>query len=183
MADADGTEEDSNDIESTEESDVSELENAQQGENDGEISDDENSMEDSDNNEAADEGELNEHGVPEALMQQLYDCVEEAVLTGYIEPNGIDPAEFQWPADDAESHVFAWSYLRDIYTSYLDTGSMYDISHLSFEKPDDSVCQLMNSVLDGMVKWKSNVPKKIYKINISYSPISELFSENIEFTD
>ena len=133
--------------------------------------------------EVADSSEMNEYGIPEDLMQELYDCVEEAVLTGYIEPNGIDPAEFQWPGDDRETHVFAWSYLVDMYSSYLDSGSMYDISNLSFQKPDDATCQLMESVLDGIVKWESSVPERIYKINVMHSPIDKLFPENIDFTD
>lgn len=127
--------------------------------------------------------EMNEYGIPADLMQELYDCVEEAVLTGYIEPNGIAPAEFEWPGDDLETHVFAWSYLSDCYKSYLDTGAMYDSTNLSFEKPEESVCKIMDAVFDGMVEWSSNVSEDLYKINMMHSPIFELFPENIDFTD
>lgn len=133
--------------------------------------------------EAAGSSEKNEYGIPKDLMQELYDCVEAAVLTGYIEPNGIDPAEFEWPGWDTDTKVYAWNYLLDMYSSYLDTGSMYDISNFGFPKPDDTTCQLMNSVLDGMAKWENNVSEEIYRISIMHSPIDKLFSENIDFTD
>ena len=128
-------------------------------------------------------GELNEYGFPDDLMQEFYNCVETAVMVGYIEPEGIAPEEFEWPGDDLETHVFAWSYLTDIYNSYLDTGAKYDSSHLSFEKPNDDTCKLMNAIFDGMVEWSSNVSEDIYKIRMRHLVIFELLPENIDFTD
>ena len=133
--------------------------------------------------DVADSSEMNEYGIPEDLMQDLYDCVEAAVLTGYIELNGLDPSEFQWPDRDTYEGANAWSYLLDMYTNYFYNGTMYDISNLSFEKPDDNTCQLMDSVFEGMVEWGQKVPKKILKIHMMDSPLHQLFPENIDFTD
>ena len=137
-----------------------------------------------DGDDAAGSSELNEYGVPEDLMQDLYDCVKESVLTGYIEPEGIAPEEFEWPGDDKETHVYAWNYLVAMYMSYLHSGSMYDTTtYFGFEKPEDSICKLMNSIFDGMVEWDGKVQKKVYKLAVTHSPIYKLFPENINFTD
>lgn len=169
---------------------VEEKKDTKDGDIQAEEQDDEDAAEDSeerterdDAEDVADSSELNEYGIPEDLMQDLYDCVEAAVLTGYIEPNGLDPSEFQWPGWDADTRVYAWSYLMDLYTNYFYNGTMYDISNLSFEKPDDNTCQLMDSVFEGMVEWDQKVPKKIFKIHMMDSPIDQLFAENIDFID
>lgn len=128
-----------------------------------------------------DEGELNEYGVPEGLMQQLYSCVKESVLTGYIEPNGISPEEFEWPNSDDDMGSRSWAYLDTMYGNYLNSKIKYDDSYFNFQMPDESMCQLMKSVFDRMVEWEATVPKKIYKVNVRFSPYGQLFSENIDF--
>ena len=169
---------------------VEEKNDTKDGDIQAEERDDEDAAEDSEEGtegdaaeDVADSSEMNEYGIPEDLMQDLYDCVEAAVLTGYIELNGLDPSEFQWPDRDTYEGANAWSYLLDMYTNYFYNGTMYDISNLSFEKPDDNTCQLMDSVFEGMVEWGQKVPKKILKIHMMDSPLHQLFPENIDFTD
>lgn len=129
-----------------------------------------------------DEGELNEYGVPEGLMQQLYSCVKESVLTGYIEPNGISPEDFEWPKSDRETKIGAWAYLVTMYTNYLNSEIKYDDTNFAFQMPDESMCQLMKSVFDGIVEWEeATVPKKIYKVKLSSTPVDLFFLENIDF--
>jgi hypothetical protein len=102
-------------------------------------------------------------------------------LTGYIEPNGISPEEFEWPNSDDDMGSRSWAYLDTMYGNYLNSKIKYDDSYFNFQMPDESMCQLMKSVFDRMVEWEATVPKKIYKVNVRFSPYGQLFSENIDF--
>jgi len=102
-------------------------------------------------------------------------------LTGYIEPNGISPEDFEWPNSDDDMGSRSWAYLVTMYTNYLISEIKYDNTSFAFQMPDESMCQLMKSVFDGMVEWDATVPKKIYKVKLSSAPVDLLFSENIDF--
>lgn len=123
--------------------------------------------------------EKNEYGLTEEEMQQLYDCVKESVLTGYIEPNGISPEEFSWPELDDHS----WNYLAIMYLNYIDFGTKYDTTNYVLEKPNDLLCQLINSVFDGMTEWSDSFSDEFYESRLSVSPFPKWFSENIDFTN
>ncbi len=171
-------------VESTDEVDVAEPEDTNQEDVDSTDSNEQASEPATSGEETPDATEeMNEYGLTETQMQKLYECVKESVLKGYIEPNGMDPSEFQWPAPDETHDNAPWAYLGIIFGNYVNSGEKYSFDAVQYKKPDDSMCQLMNSVFDGMVAWGEIYQEKIYKARVSSLPMDKLFPENISFAD
>ena len=53
-------------------------------------------------------------------MQELYASIRDSVTTGYLEPNGISPADFAWP----DGSLLDWDYF---YEELLVTYAMSEI--------------------------------------------------------
>lgn len=86
--------------------------------------------------------------ITEEDLQEIYASIKESVESEYIEPNGIDSADFSLP-ESAE----AWSYLGTLSESYymelftgveMDTGSIGNL-------PPSPEKEIMDSIFDGML--------------------------------
>mgnify|MGYP001853397650 CR=1 FL=1 len=87
-------------------------------------------------------------------IQEIYASIEENVTSEYLEPNGIDPADFSWPSSESSS----WYYFDDLYTScYLcidlkipftkDELSEYEGKYPAQDK------ELFDAVFFGILNW------------------------------
>lgn len=95
----------------------------------------------------------------EEQMEELYGSIKAAVQEDYLEPNGIPPEGFQWPAYEVLSNGVirdeghAWSYFNNIALNYSLYGTLYDTKNFMYDLPKEPVRQLMDAVLKGMVNW------------------------------
>ena len=65
-------------------------------------------------------------------MQELYASIRDSVTTGYLEPNGISPADFAWP----DGSLLDWDYF---YEELLVTYAMSENAGADFSFPETSV--------------------------------------------
>ena len=106
---------------------------------------DEVNQEKSEENEIAIDDEKNEFGFTDSQITDLLIAIQSAVLTEYLVPNEIDPADFSWPDGMAEY----WRYLSSRLMAYQ-YGS-------EVEMPDDVSqdmdTRLMKPVYDAIITW------------------------------
>ena len=93
-------------------------------------------------------------------IQEIYASIKESVTTEYLEPNGIDPADFSWP--DATSTIwgdysdrilmdngYQYATVKDFFTEdeLINMLSDYDNQYPSPDK------EILDSVLLGIIDW------------------------------
>lgn len=126
-----------------------------------------------------DDEEKNEFGFTADQIESLLISIQMAVLTEYLEPNQIDPSEFNWP----DSLAVEWRYLDSRLTNY---------EHgMDVEMPDDVPAELdyslMKVVYDAIITWfeDNNLDENCYQnmgnLRLMLDPIYEKIPSMISF--
>lgn len=130
---------------------------------------------------------VNEYGFTESQVQSLYDCIGEAVLEEYLQPNNITPSEFVWP--DASRSI--WEYLYDRLNLYQQEGPDGTVP----APTTDVDPKLSESLFIGVMNW-IELPENGFEIDnpekkgeyaifarIMLQPASETIPANVTFTE
>ena len=120
--------------------------------------------------------------ITEEDIQQIYASIKENVTAEYLEPNGIDPADFSWPASTE-----AWSYLVTLSESHymeLFTGVEMDTSSTE-NLPPSPEKEIMDSIFNGILNGLDNLGKydSAYysKFTQKLSPFNTNIINNVTF--
>ena len=147
-------------------------------------------VENSKENETINE-EVNEFGVTESQIKDLYNFIESSVTENYLTVNNIESETFEWPAKED----VAWNYLQNLVDNY--TISMIDLDEVDSPEfinyeVDENVSLLMKAVFNGMIDWHQEYfagPSDLnnradfqLKLNSVY-PLNEFFIENVSFSN
>ena len=134
--------------------------------------------------------EVNEFGVTESQIKDLYSLIEESVTKNYLDVYGIEYETFELPAEDD----VAWNYLQNLVDNY--TISMVAVDEVYLPEyincqVEENVSALMQSVFTGMYDWHqkyfatpsdfNNRADFQLKLN-SVFPFNEYFIENVTFS-
>ena len=126
-----------------------------------------------------DDEEKNEFGFTADQIESLLISIQMAVLTEYLEPNQIDPSEFNWP----DSLAVEWRYLDSRLTNY---------EHgMDVEMPDDVPAELdyslMKVVYESIIKWfeenglDENCYQNMANLRSMFEPLCEKIPSMISF--
>lgn len=121
----------------------------------------------------------NEFGFSESQIESLLVSIQMAVLTEYLETNGIYPSDFTWPNELAVE----WRY--------LDSRLMYYENGMNVEMPDDVSAEfdysLMKIVYESIINWfednglDENRYQNMGNLRLMLDPISEKIPAMIFF--
>lgn len=120
--------------------------------------------------------------ITEEDIQKVYASIKESVTTEYLEPNGIDPADFSLPASEE-----AWSYFFKLSESYymeLFTGVEIDTSSTE-NLPPSPEKEIMDSIFKGLLRGLDNLGKYdadyYSKFTQKLSPFNTNIINNVTF--
>lgn len=116
---------------------------------------DEKDDEQEDANRPPDEEEVAEAVEPEreALTEEdveaLKASIKNAVLEEYIKPNGVDPANFSWPASTSD----VWWYFDKLLILYHGEKFMGGAPDVELTYPEGSEKSIIDATYNGFIKW------------------------------
>ena len=123
--------------------------------------------------------DLRDNSFTAEQLQEIYGSIKDSVKSRYLDQNGIDPKDFEWP----QSSDNAWLYFDHIGAMYMSTGQ-YSIEGFDDDMLSDQDQQLMNSVLEGMIAWdQSSGNNDFSSVKLALLPSSEKIPANVNFSD
>lgn len=116
-------------------------------------------------------------------IQEIYASIKDSITTNYLEPNGINPADFNWPSSDSES----WKYFGNLYNNYSTNLHLNIPLNEAYIPPaDDTDEKIMDATFTGILNWinKKGTCNDEYfvKLFMEYLyPFNNIFPSNITF--
>lgn len=116
-------------------------------------------------------------------IQEIYASIKDSITTNYLEPNGINPADFNCPSSDSES----WKYFGNLYNNYSTNLHLNIPLNEAYIPPaDDTDEKIMDATFTGILNWinKKGTCNDEYfvKLFMEYLyPFNNIFPSNITF--
>lgn len=121
-------------------------------------------------------------------LQELYDTIAETLKEEYLEPNGIAPEDFVWPAED---NAEAWSrfYEAHLYATMdiHSKGCVEKVFEFDSDVDAPAEVQITKIAFQGIINWLNNTGTYdadfLDKLIDTISLPATTFPENITFTE